>query len=152
MDHILVSACLLGHPVRYDGKAKTLDDKTLDMWRTEGRLVSICPEIMAGLATPRTPAEIIGGQVVEQTVLDVTHIYVRGAEMVTKFARDSGCKFALLTDGSPSCGSTYIYDGTFTGQRIAGIGIVTEILRKNGIQVFSESQIHELSALLSTPL
>ena len=61
MERILISACLLGRPVRYDGRDKLLPHPLLDRWTREGRLVPVCPEVLAGFPTPRPPAEIEPG-------------------------------------------------------------------------------------------
>src|ERR1700727_2937394 len=121
---ILVSACLVGRPVRYDGAAKTLVHAALERWKAEDRLVVICPELGAGFGTPRPRAEIAGGQsgrevlsgvarVIEANGMDVTDLYLTGAQAALLLARAHDCKFALLTDGSPSCGSRSISDGAF---------------------------------------
>lgn len=155
-----MSACLLGRPVRYDGRAKEVRDAVLDRWRDEGRLVAICPEIGAGFATPRPPAEIAGGMngddvlngratVLEQTGADVTERFLSGARLALEAARREGCRFALLTDGSPSCGSSYIYSGEFDGRRKSGKGVVAALLHANGIAVYDETRIAELAAALS---
>jgi|SRR5580704_2478502 uncharacterized protein YbbK (DUF523 family) len=113
---ILVSACLLGRPVRYDGSAKTLVHQALERWKAEDRLVTLCPELAAGFSTPRPQAEIDGGQsgrevlsgrarVIEATGADVTDLYIVGAQAALLLAQANDCRFALLADGSPSCGS-----------------------------------------------
>lgn len=159
MKKILISACLLGEPVRYDGSGKLLHDQLIEHWQSEGRLVSICPEILAGFPTPRPPAEISRGlngedvlegyaNIHESTGRDVTEMFRTGAEIALKIAQESDCKFALLTDGSPSCGSTYVYDGSFEGTKVIGMGVVTALLRRNGISVFAENQVVDLAATL----
>lgn len=149
MHKILVSSCLLGKPVRYDAKAKTFESDILDFWQAEGRLVSVCPEILGGLPTPRPPAEILDvSKIVDNTGTDVTAPFLFGAKRALEIAKTSGCSFALFTDGSPSCGSGYIYDGTFSGQWIDGQGVVTALLRKHGIQVFSPTQIDRLAQII----
>jgi len=156
---LLVSACLLGRPVRYNGSAKPLDEQCLMRWIAEGRVVSVCPELLAGLPTPRPPAEIAGvkgGAAVlsgEATVIDadgqdVTAIYVRGAQAALALASQQGCQYALLTDGSPSCGVSFIYDGSFTGRRHRADGAAAALLRQNGIQVFSPEDMRDLAALM----
>ncbi|WP_299961792.1 DUF523 domain-containing protein [uncultured Roseobacter sp.] len=160
MQRILVSACLLGQPVRYDGSAKTVTDALLERWRQEGRLVPLCPEVGAGFPTPRPPAEIetAGGgaavlageaRILENTGRDVTGTFVRGAELAVRHARQAGCAFALLTDGSPSCGSTFIYSGALDGVRRAGQGVVTAALEAAGIRVFAPAQIADLAEALA---
>jgi uncharacterized protein YbbK (DUF523 family) len=155
---LLVSACLLGRPIRYDGSAKPLDARSLDRWCAEGRVVAACPELAAGLATPRAPAEIMGhggadvlagaAEVMELGGTIVTAAYVQGARATLELALRSGCTLALLTDGSPSCGSSYVHDGTFTGQRRPGDGVAAALLRQNGIQVFSPAEMTVLGRLM----
>lgn len=154
---ILVSACLMGHAVRYDGQAKPLVHPALDRWREEGRLVTICPEMSAGMPVPRLPAEIAAGmlggdvlsgaaRVLESQGDDVTDGFRQAAENALALARETGCAYALLIDGSPSCGSGFVYDGSFTGRRLKGEGVTAALLRENGIQVFSDRQVDELVA------
>lgn len=160
MSKILVSACLLGRPVRYNGSAKPLVHPLMDQWRAEGRLVSICPELTAGFSVPRPPAEIADGQsgemvltgiarVIEATGRDVTGQFVAGAHAALALAREHGCRFALLIDGSPSCGSGVIYDGAFAGRKHAGAGVTAALLRQHGIEVCTEAGIEALAGRLS---
>lgn len=159
MDKVLVSACLLGQPVRYNGVGKPLAHSLLDRWQAEGRIVSICPEVMAGFAIPRAPAEIASGadgdavlsgsaRVIDTTGTDVTSRFIEGARIALRIARENDCRFALLIDGSPSCGSGMIYDGSFSGQKHAGSGVTVALLRANGIEVFSDGEIEALAARL----
>ena len=160
---ILVSACLLGQAVRYDGAAKPLRHPTLVRWQGEGRIVSICPEVTAGFAIPRPPAEIAAtatDQVDGADVLDgrapvrevggtdVTALFIAGAEAALALAREHDCRFALLIDGSPSCGSGFVYDGSFSGRRRPGAGVTTALLRRNGIEVYAPAEIDTLEARL----
>jgi uncharacterized protein YbbK (DUF523 family) len=151
---ILVSACLLGHPVRYNGLDKKTDDDHLCRWVAEGRVVSVCPEVAGGLPVPRPPAEIAGGgggaavlaggaRVLAVTGADVTAEFVHGAEQALAKAAEHGIRVAVLKEGSPSCGSSYSYDGSFTGARVPVPGVTAARLMATGIRVFSE---HELAA------
>ncbi|WP_064694024.1 DUF523 domain-containing protein [Rhizobium aegyptiacum] len=159
---ILVSACLMGHAVRYDGRAKPLLRPAIETWRAEGRLVTICPEMSAGMAVPRPPAEIAdgatgeevlagGARVVELTGGDVTAEFLQAAENAVALARQTGCRYALLIDGSPSCGSGFIYDGSFSGRRQAGTGVTAAALKAAGVEVFSDSEIDQLLDRLTPP-
>jgi uncharacterized protein YbbK (DUF523 family) len=159
MKKILVSGCLLGRQIRYDGSSKAFAHPLLDQWTAEGRIVAICPELSAGFSVPRPPAEISGrlsgeavleqqAQVVENTGRDVTDLFLAAAQSTLDLARSTGCEFALLTDGSPSCGSTFIYDGTFSGATHRNSGVTAALLRRNGIEVFAHSQIEQLAARL----
>lgn len=156
MEKILVSACLLGRPVRYDGGDKAVDSDVLAAWTREGRVVPLCPEMEAGLSVPRRPAEITKGQGGEAVLKceaviqddlghDVTPTFLAGAHRALEVARSHGCRYALLTDGSPSCGSSFVYDGSFSGTKIAEQGVVAALLRQAGVEVFSESQIPDLA-------
>jgi uncharacterized protein YbbK (DUF523 family) len=167
MERILISACLIGRPVRYNGTDKKSDAvDILERWQNEGRLVPICPEVAVGFATPRPPAEIqdvsnsargtydgadvLAGtaRVVEDVGRDVTDLYVRAAHDTVALARRHGCRHAVLTDGSPSCGSTFIYDGAFSGVTKAGTGSTTAALRAANISVWPETDIAKLDAIL----
>lgn len=158
MRRILVSACLMGRPVRYDGSGKPLADPRLARWQAEGRLVSVCPELLGGLTVPRPPAEIRGGsgtdvldgkaRIVTTTGEDVTADYVAGAQAALATARAQGCRFALLIDRSPSCGSRQIYDGSFSGRLGPGEGVTAALLRAGGIAVFSDADLDALEDTL----
>lgn len=151
MEKILISACLMGEAVRYDGQAMPVDHPVLDKWRAEGRLVPFCPEVEGGLSVPRPAAEISNGdgdavllgtaRVVSRDGADMTRAFLAGAGAAVAVALNQGLRFALLKENSPSCGSALIYDGSFTGKRVEGIGTATALLRKNGVAVFGESQI-----------
>lgn len=156
---VLVSACLLGHAVRYNGLDKKSDDDILRRWVDEGRVVAVCPEVAGGLAVPRPPAEIESGaggaavlataaRVIAKTGADVTTEFVRGADHAADRAREFGIQVAVLKEGSPSCGSSYSYDGSFSGARVAVPGVTTARLRQIGVRVFSEHELAEADAYL----
>ena len=148
MERVLVSGCLLGQPVRYDGKAKTSPSAILARWRAEGRIIPFCPELAGGLGVPRPPAEIRAGQVHTMDGHNVTDAFTRGAELALAAAQAAGIKVAVLKEGSPSCGSNRIADGSFSGTHIPGAGITTTLLRAHGITVFNEDQLEAADALL----
>ncbi|EKM5759459.1 DUF523 domain-containing protein [Cronobacter turicensis] len=152
INKILVSACLMGFKVRYDGSEKAQMIDQLRRWQKEQRLVIHCPELAAGLPTPRPPAEIVSGdnktqdRIIEITGKDVTEHYQLGAWLALHTAQDTGCTAALLTDGSPTCGSQFIYDGSFSGRRKSGMGVAASLLSAHGIAVFSENNLADLIA------
>ena len=146
---VLVSACLLGQPVRYDGRSKGIVSDWLKALGAEGRVLAFCPEVAGGLPTPRPPAERQGERVVTEGGLDVTAEFDRGALLALELCQAQGIRFALLKEGSPSCGSGRIYNGRFEGQSVAGEGMTTALLRRHGIAVFSEDQLPELASALS---
>lgn len=148
MRKILISACLYGHAVRYDGKAKRLSDEIFEKWQQEGRLIPVCPEVEGGLPVPRAPSEITGNKVVNSEGRDVTSEYARGAEYALALADKEQIAFAVMKEGSPACGSSRIYDGSFTGTEIPGKGIAAGLLHQNGYEVFNELQLEQAQALL----
>lgn len=146
---ILVSACLLGINCKYNGD-NNKNDEVVEYLRDK-QFIIICPEQLGGMSTPREPSEIvrldgeavIKGQtsVINNKRLDVTRKFKQGAQESLKIAQIYNCKEAILKEGSPSCGSNYIYDGTFSGKKIDGVGVTTALLRINGIKVMNEKEL-----------
>lgn len=142
MEKLLVSSCLLGNNTKYNGGNNYIP--IIEELKNKYELIPICPEFDGGLPIPRDPSERILDKVVSNKGIDVTKEYTLGAKIALKKALDNNITKALLKDGSPSCGSKYIYDGTFSHNRIDSMGVTAELLEKNGIKVYSESEINEL--------
>lgn len=159
MERILVSACLLGRPVRYDGTARRSDDALFELWRDQGRLVPVCPEVDGGLPVPRPAAEISGGtgadvldgraRVLTRDGVDVTGHFLSGARRALEQARSHDVRIAVLKEGSPSCGRLRVFDGTFSGRKIPGEGVTAALLERHGIAVFGEDAIPAAAARLA---
>ena len=130
---MIVSACLAGFPCRYDGKARP-STEIMELVKT-GKAIPVCPEQLGGLPTPRPPCEIREGRVVDVTGADRTEAFRRGAQAVLELAKTYGATQAVLQNRSPSCGSGWIYDGTFSKTLTAGDGVTARLLKENGIQV-----------------
>jgi uncharacterized protein YbbK (DUF523 family) len=145
VEKILVSACLLGERVRYHGGDARCEHPTLRRWQDEGRLVPLCPEVTGGLATPRPAAEITvtpeGRRVLTAAGMDVTRAFERGADAAAHACAAHGIRIAILKDGSPSCGSRTIHDGSFSGRQVDGAGVTATRLKAAGVRIFSESEI-----------
>lgn len=134
---ILVSACLLGIPCRYDGKSKP-NDRVLAHNQTFS-YIPFCPECYGGLDTPRPAAEIQSdGSVKTKEGVDVTHAYQKGAARAVALCRDFNIHYAILKSKSPACGVTTSYDGTFTRTLVERPGVAAAALQKAGILTFSE--------------
>ena len=143
--NILVSACLLGIPCRYDGSGKRTEDIfTLSKYLT---LIPVCPEQLGGLSTPREPSERIGDRIITNNGKDVTNEFLLGGKCALDIALLNDCKIAILKERSPSCGHKMVYDGSFTGRIIPGDGILAELLKSNGITVYGESELSNLIKL-----
>lgn len=148
----LISACLAGQPVRYDAKSYFYDQ--IQQLIQLKQVITACPEVSAGLAIPRQPAEIIGGtaedvlaghaQVIDLDGLDVTQAFIEGAYKTLALAQQYSISTVVLKENSPSCGSHFIYDGTFSNQKIKGVGVTTALLRQHGFNVISEAAFFEL--------
>ncbi|MFI2645199.1 DUF523 domain-containing protein [Streptomyces sp. NPDC018610] len=143
MEAVLVSACLRGVPCRFDGRHKAVPGLAEAVAGRE--VVPFCPEVAGGLATPRRPAELVGGdghdvldgaaRVVDDTGRDVTARFLDGARSALERARQTGCAEALLMPRSPSCGRGAVYDGSFTGALTPGDGVTAALLERAGIAV-----------------
>ena len=141
---LLISACLLGEPCRYDGKSKPLPAETLRRLRETYTLIPVCPEQAGGLPTPRVPSERRGDSVVSEAGTDVTAEYRAGAAFALELARRECVDAALLKARSPSCGKGEIYDGTFTRTLIPGNGVTAQLLTENGIPLYTEEELENL--------
>ena len=141
---ILVSACLLGICCRYDGRGNPNDAVLSLLNRDDITLIPVCPEQLGGLSTPRIPSERRDGRVVNRAGEDVTSQFIRGAEEALRIAKLYGCQVAVLKERSPSCGCGRIYDGTFSRKLTDGDGVTAELLRREGIKVYGESQVTEM--------
>ncbi|MAD45594.1 MAG: hypothetical protein CMI02_19390 [Oceanospirillaceae bacterium] len=159
---ILISACLAGQAVRYDGQANASKvrhiQQQLRQWRQQNRLVEVCPELAGGLPVPRPAAEIIAasgaavlsGNGVIRTASgdDVTRPFVTGAQKTLQTALQQGAVAALLAARSPSCGADGIYDGSFSGQITPGQGVTAALLEQHGIRCFTPQQFDLLEQYL----
>ena len=141
---ILISACLVGQPVRYDGKSNHINHDILEKWQVQGLLLPLCPEVSGGLQIPRAPAEIqINGKIKTQKNVDVTAEFQQGAEIALKAVLKHKIKVAVLTEKSPSCGGKFIYNGQFNRTLIEGKGLTAKLLEDNGIKVFNQFELVE---------
>lgn len=158
MQKILVSACLLGEKVRYDG-GDCSQQGLLARWQQQGRVVAFCPEVAGGLPVPREPAEIRGGDaeavlagramIATRQGVDVTDAFLAGAERALAECGRHRIRMAVLKEGSPSCGVSCVNDGSFAGNKVAGQGLTARLLERHGIRVFSESQMEAANEWLA---
>ncbi|GAA3936180.1 DUF523 domain-containing protein [Litoribacillus peritrichatus] len=156
---ILVSACLLGSKVRYNGTDKKAQNDDFEWLLSNHEIIPLCPEVAAGLPTPRPPAEIQFGtgedvltskaNVMGNDGVDVTAEFIRGAHIALEVCLAEGIQYAVLTELSPSCGSSDVYDGRFSGKTVPGAGVVAALLKQHGIRVFNQHNVGHLKALLA---
>lgn len=158
MEKVLVSSCLVGNKVRYNAGCLSLPELDLIWLHSHVDIVVFCPEVSAGLPIPRAPAEIMEGKGIDVILgvahvfgsdnIDVTVPFLAGAQNALNLCQENDIKYALLAEGSPSCGSTTIYDGTFRGIKKEGSGVTTALLEQEGIKVFSQHTIAMLRSEL----
>lgn len=145
---VLVSACLLGLPTRYDGKTKRAGN-VLDYIKNRKLVaVPVCPEQLAGMTTPRaktffgngTGQDVLNGQgqVISETGQDMNEVFCLGAKLTLQVAHLSNCQLAILKERSPSCGVHQIY---LNEERVNGSGVTAALLQQEGLKVFSEEDL-----------
>ncbi|QQE81334.1 DUF523 domain-containing protein [Alicyclobacillus sp. SO9] len=142
----IVSSCLIGCKCRYDNKSALSPEVEKLVQSREA--VPVCPEQLGGLPTPRFPAEIVGGdgfdvidgtaRVIDSHGNDVTQSFINGAYRTLNVAETIRATTAILKKNSPSCGSNFIYDGSFSGNKKEGVGVTTALLIRNGLVVSDE--------------
>lgn len=137
-EKLLVSACLLGVDCKYSGGNNY--DPAVEALRDRFELIPVCPERLGGLPTPRAPSERAGGKVLNREGADVTREFQLGAEKTLEIAKAHGVRRAVLQERSPSCGCGTIYDGSFSGTLVPGMGVTAQLLMDNGIKVFGGNE------------
>ena len=130
---IMVSACLAGENCKYNG-GNNRNEKVMALF-ADNEVITVCPEQMGGLPTPRVPAEIQNGVVVNRDGISVDKEYRLGAEKCLEIAKEFQPDLIILQSRSPSCGVKQRYDGTFTGRLIDQPGVTAELLIRNGFHV-----------------
>ena len=146
----LVSACLLGIRCAWSGDDKYKNERAIELSKVE-TLIPVCPEQLGGLSTPRAPQEIQGGVgddvldnkcgVVNNDGEDVTKEFIKATEETLKIAWQLNIKEFIAKSGSPSCGCSHIYDGSFSGRLVDGDGITTALLRRSGVKIIPEEDL-----------
>lgn len=135
----IVSACLANIPCRFDGKAKA-NQYIIDLV-AQGKAITVCPEQLGGLTTPRIPSEIKDGKIINKQGKDVTKEFEVGAKKALDIALKNDCTEAILKSKSPSCGCGKVYDGTFSGNLIDGDGVFCKLLKQKSIKVLTEKDL-----------
>lgn len=141
MEKILVSACLIGDKVRYDGRGNY--NPNIKYILENFDVIPFCPEVEGGLPIPRIPSEIKNGEVINKEGKNVTRNFVEGANKALNIVSYFNITTAILKENSPSCGVHNIHDGNFNNKLIEGEGITTKLLRQHGVKIISENEIEQ---------
>ena len=136
---IMVSACLMGENCKYNG-GNNLSEKVLNYVK-DHEVISVCPEVMGGLSTPRIPAEIVNGIVTAKDGRNVDKEFRTGADLALEIAKKNQVDLVILQSRSPSCGPKQIYDGSFSGKKMDGQGIFAKLLIENGFRIVDVEEL-----------
>lgn len=136
---IVVSACLLGENCKYNG-GNNFSPKLQSL--LEGReVIPVCPEVLAGLGIPRTPIEIVGGVVYDRDGNCVDVPLRKAVKTILAQLAGEDIEYAVLKSRSPTCGVKQVYDGTFSGKLVDGMGILAQALRDAGYRVIDSEDL-----------
>ncbi|MDM8533265.1 DUF523 domain-containing protein [Clostridiaceae bacterium HSG29] len=134
----IVSACLMGVNCKYSG-GNNKSEEVIDFLKDK-EFTLVCPEQLGGLATPRVPVEIVNGEYLNKVGENVSTNFINGANETLKIIKMyKNIELIILKDGSPSCGSERIYDGTFSNIKIDGMGCTAKLLMEKGYKIKSEN-------------
>lgn len=129
---VLVSACIMGENCKYNGKNNK--NSAAIHFLKDKEVISICPEVLAGMETPRPCAEIVNGRVVDENGNDVSLEYNKAVAVALSKIQNEEIDLVILQSRSPTCGVNQIYDGSFTGKLVSGMGLFAKALKQKGYQ------------------
>jgi len=136
---VLVSACLLGVNCKYSG-GNNYSPKVAAF--LEGKeVLSVCPEVLAGMGIPRTPMEIVNGVLTDRDGNILEEPMRRAVELALQEIAGQEIHCAILKARSPTCGVHQVYDGTFSGKLVPGSGVFARALLEAGYRVFDEEDL-----------
>ncbi len=138
---IMISSCLLGHNVKYNG-GNNKNEALLSLLSGH-TVIPVCPEVLGGLPVPRTPAEIVSGEVINRDGESVDEAFRKGAEKALETAERENPDLVILQSRSPSCGVRQIYDGTFSGTLVPGQGVFARMAQEAGLKVIDIEDVKE---------
>ena len=139
MTKILVSGCLLGENCKYNG-GNNYNPRVVEFLKDK-EVISVCPEIMAGMGCPRNPIEIVDGVLTDCHGKNVDSLIRKSVMEIMERIRDEEIQCAVLQSRSPTCGVNQVYDGTFSGKLIPGSGIFAKSLMDAGYLVIDGEDI-----------
>lgn len=148
---IAISACVLGEPVRYDGKSKRhalIVDIFTRQLNEQVELIPFCPEMGIGLGAPRDKIELVRQKDesirvlgVEDHTWDVTHELQSYTEVFLK--KYPNLDYFIVKSRSPSCGynTTPVFSNGSEVAVDSGMFVQTLLAIKPGLNIINESQL-----------
>ncbi len=141
---VLISSCLLGKNVKYNGKNNLISKNFfIEKLKLSNLLVPVCPEVDGGLPIPRVPVEILKKRAINKSGEDKTREFKKGAKIALENISQNSIKMAIMKSKSPSCGRDLIYDGSFTKTLTQGDGITIKFLKQQRIKIFTEEELED---------
>ena len=139
---VAVSACLVGKNTKYNGKNNY--NEAVMKYLLDKEYVTICPEVIGGLPTPRVPSERKDNKVINKMGEDVTINFFDGAQKEIEKLLKENINIIIVKEKSPSCGYKQIYDGTFTKTLTEGNGVFVDFALQNGFIIYTEKDIEKM--------
>ena len=136
---IIVSACLLGRNCKYNG-GNNYDEKVVAFLKDK-EVIEVCPEVLAGLGVPRTPIEIVNGVLLDRDGNSVDEALRDAVGQILEQISGEDIECAILKSRSPTCGVKQVYDGTFSGRLVDGMGVLAQALKEAGIPVIDSEDV-----------
>lgn len=136
---VLVSACLLGENCKYNGGnnySAAVAEYVKDM-----EVIPVCPEMEAGFGCPRIPMEIVGGVLINRDGVNLDKPMAQAIKKILKSLEGQEIAYAILKSRSPTCGVRQVYDGTFSGKLVSGMGLFAQALSDFGYQVLDSEEV-----------
>ena len=129
----------MGENCKYNGKNNK--NSAAIHFLKDKEVISICPEVLAGMETPRPCAEIVNGRVVDENGNDVSLEYNKAVAVALSKIQNEEIDLVILQSRSPTCGVNQIYDGSFTGKLVSGMGLFAKALKQKGYHVIDVEEI-----------
>ena len=136
---ILVSACLLGENCKYNGGNNY--SAAVAEYVKDKEVITVCPEVMAGMGIPRTPIEIVDGVLMDHNGNNVDAALRAAVAQAMERICNEEIECAILQSRSPTCGVNEVYDGSFSGKLIPGSGVFAQVLCDAGYHVIDAEDI-----------
>ena len=134
---VLVSACLLGRNCKYNG-GNNFDPKVAAF--VQGReVLAVCPEECLGM--PRAPMEIVNGILVNRDGAVVDAKVRQQVETILDRIKDQAIECCVLKSRSPTCGVRQVYDGSFSGRLVDGMGVLAKALSDAGYRCVDAEEL-----------